>query len=85
MPGIVPIVGERRPRVIVNIQPAVGAGRRLARKHSCDEASGPGFFYKGSRGVLTAKVQSFGEAKKFTTINVSISEYLELAVHTDLY
>ena len=51
----------------------------------CDEAGGPGFFCKGSGGILTAGVQSFGEAKRFTTINVSISEYLELAVHTDLY
>ncbi len=32
--GMVPIVGERGPRVIVSVQPAVGARRRLARKHS---------------------------------------------------
>ena len=34
VPRIVPIVGERGPRVIVSVQPAVGAGRRLARKHN---------------------------------------------------
>ncbi len=34
VPGMVPIVGERGPRVIVSVQPAVGARRRLARKHS---------------------------------------------------
>ncbi len=34
VPGIVPIVGERRPRVMVSIQLAIGARRRPARKHS---------------------------------------------------
>ena len=51
----------------------------------CDEASGPGFFCRGSGGILTAGVQSFSEAKRFTTINVSISRFLELVVHIDLY
>ncbi len=32
--GMVPIIGERGPRVMVSVQPAVGARRRLARKHS---------------------------------------------------
>ena len=36
--------------------------------------------------ILTAGLQSFGEAKRFTTITiVSISEHSDLAVHTDLY
>ncbi len=31
---MVPIVGERGPRVIISIQLVVRAGQRLARKHS---------------------------------------------------
>ncbi len=51
----------------------------------CDEASSLDFFCKGSKGILIARVQSFSEAKRFITINVLISEYLELAIHTNLY
>ncbi len=50
-----------------------------------DEASGLDFFYKGSGGILTTRVQSFSKAKRFITINVLISEYLGLAIHTNLY
>ena len=34
---------------------------------------------------MIARVQSFGEAKRFITINVLISRFLEFAIHTDLY
>ncbi len=48
----------------------------------CDEAGGLGFFCKGSGGILTAGVQSFSEAKRFIIINVSISGFSDLAIHT---
>ena len=51
----------------------------------CDKAGGLSFFCKGSGSILTAGVQSFGKAKRFITINISISRFLELIVHTDLY